>query len=51
MLPGHDDVNLRAAGAEDVPGLLHSHPPETRPIDIDDLIPDQEAPVPEIKSG
>ena len=49
MLPGYDDVNLRAAGAEDVPGLLHGHAPQTRPVNVDDLVTDQKAAVPEKK--
>ena len=46
QLPGHDDVYLGAAGAEDVPRLLHRHAAQTRPVHVDDLVPDQEPAVP-----
>ena len=37
---------LRAAGAEDVPRLLHRHPAQTRPVHVDDLVSNQEPAVP-----
>ena len=46
QLPGHDDVYLGAAGAEDVPRLLHRHPAQTRPVHVDDLVSDQEPAIP-----
>ena len=55
QLPGHDDVYLGAAGAEDVPRLLHRHSAQTRSIHVDDLISDQEPAIPatsgELKKG
>ena len=46
QLPGHDDVYLGAAGAEDVPRLLHRHAAQTRPVHVDDLVSDQEPAIP-----
>ena len=45
--PGDDDVHVVAGVLQDVPGLLHTEPSQTRTVHVDNLIIDLESAVPE----
>ena len=46
LVTGNDDVDLGAAGAEDVARLLHGDAAQAGSVHVDDFVTDKEATVP-----